>query len=163
MPTRLHDLFILLNLQLIRIDLVDLSFIDVCWKRKGRLSASGCSAQDCQLKSRKVRILAETQDACAHRIITTKVGFTGKENNSLLVNVSLIQRNNAILDEKFLYYKNELQVQMLLESETFPGVIVPRHTNAYVSNKWPPKLPCAYLNTQGSGPFENPLKRIDGG
>ncbi|KRX29976.1 hypothetical protein T05_4797, partial [Trichinella murrelli] len=21
-------------------------------------------------------------------------------------------------------------------------------------------LPCAYLNTQGSGPFENPLKRI---
>ncbi|KRY26114.1 hypothetical protein T03_13271, partial [Trichinella britovi] len=23
-------------------------------------------------------------------------------------------------------------------------------------------LPCAYLNTQGSGPFENPLKRIGG-
>ncbi|KRY06914.1 hypothetical protein T01_5501, partial [Trichinella spiralis] len=23
------------------------------------------------------------------------------------------------------------------------------------------RLPCAYLNTQGSGPFENPLKRID--
>ncbi|KRY34470.1 hypothetical protein T01_586 [Trichinella spiralis] len=40
---------------------------------------------------------------------------------------------------------------------------IPRQTNAYVSNKWPPKLPCAYLNTQGSGPFENPLKRIDGG
>ncbi|KRX66384.1 hypothetical protein T09_3370 [Trichinella sp. T9] len=25
---------------------------------------------------------------------------------------------------------------------------VPRQTNAYVSNKWPLKLPCAYLNTQ---------------
>ncbi|KRY35239.1 hypothetical protein T01_7139 [Trichinella spiralis] len=32
---------------------------------------------------------------------------------------------------------------------------VPRQTNAY--------LPCAYLNTQGSSPSENPLKRIDGG
>ncbi|KRZ47994.1 hypothetical protein T02_12381 [Trichinella nativa] len=39
---------------------------------------------------------------------------------------------------------------------------VPRQTNAYVSNKWPLKLPCAYLNTQGSGPFENRLKRIGG-
>ncbi|KRX37847.1 hypothetical protein T09_241 [Trichinella sp. T9] len=38
-----------------------------------------------------------------------------------------------------------------------------RQTNAYVSNKWLLKLPCAYLNTQGSGPFENPLKRIDDG
>ncbi|KRX67286.1 hypothetical protein T09_84 [Trichinella sp. T9] len=30
-------------------------------------------------------------------------------------------------------------VQMLLESETFPGRFwkVPRQTNAYVSNKWP--------------------------
>ncbi|KRZ95533.1 hypothetical protein T08_15428 [Trichinella sp. T8] len=25
---------------------------------------------------------------------------------------------------------------------------VPRQTNAYVSNKWPLKLPCAYRNTQ---------------
>ncbi|KRX37507.1 hypothetical protein T06_15387 [Trichinella sp. T6] len=40
---------------------------------------------------------------------------------------------------------------------------VPRQTNAYVSNKWLLKLPCAYLNTQGSGPFENRLKRIGGG
>ncbi|KRX40984.1 hypothetical protein T05_5072 [Trichinella murrelli] len=40
---------------------------------------------------------------------------------------------------------------------------VPRQTNAYVSNKWPLKLPCAYLNTQESGSFENPLKRIGGG
>ncbi|KRY58991.1 hypothetical protein T03_7832 [Trichinella britovi] len=31
-----------------------------------------------------------------------------------------------------------------------------------ISNKLM-KLPCAYLNTQGSGPFENPLKRIGGG
>ncbi|KRX60450.1 hypothetical protein T09_14307 [Trichinella sp. T9] len=38
-----------------------------------------------------------------------------------------------------------------------------RQTNAYVSNKWLLKLPCSYLNTQGSGPFENPLKRIDDG
>ncbi|KRY34453.1 hypothetical protein T01_9955 [Trichinella spiralis] len=36
-----------------------------------------------------------------------------------------------------------------------------RQTNAYVSNKWPLKLPCAYLNTQGSSPSETPLKRID--
>ncbi|KRX31759.1 hypothetical protein T05_6228 [Trichinella murrelli] len=40
---------------------------------------------------------------------------------------------------------------------------VPWQTNAYVSNKWPLKLPCAYLNTQGSGPFGNRLKRIGGG
>ncbi|KRZ60310.1 hypothetical protein T02_12915 [Trichinella nativa] len=39
---------------------------------------------------------------------------------------------------------------------------VPLQTNAYVSNKWPLKLPCAYLNTQGSGPFGNRLKRIGG-
>ncbi|KRX71735.1 hypothetical protein T06_4150, partial [Trichinella sp. T6] len=25
-----------------------------------------------------------------------------------------------------------------------------RHINAYVSNKWPLKFPCAYLNTQES-------------
>ncbi|KRY31318.1 hypothetical protein T01_15477 [Trichinella spiralis] len=91
-----------------------------------------------------------------------------------------------------LYYKNAFQAQMPLRSRTLPGgnktslVLfrypflllkshhpasfiaisrqirfyktfwkVPRQTNAY--------LPCAYLNTQGSGPFENPLKRIDGG
>ncbi|KRX85207.1 hypothetical protein T06_2108 [Trichinella sp. T6] len=40
---------------------------------------------------------------------------------------------------------------------------VPRQTNAYVSNKWPLKLPCAYLNTQGSSPSDTPLKRIDNG
>ncbi|KRZ59731.1 hypothetical protein T02_15612 [Trichinella nativa] len=40
---------------------------------------------------------------------------------------------------------------------------VPRQTNAYVSNKWPLKLPCAYLNTQGSNPSDTPLKRIDNG
>ncbi|KRX82119.1 hypothetical protein T06_15980 [Trichinella sp. T6] len=44
---------------------------------------------------------------------------------------------------RFLYYKNELQAQMLIESETFPG------------------LPCAYLNTQGSGQSETPLILID--
>ncbi|KRX26396.1 hypothetical protein T07_4724 [Trichinella nelsoni] len=68
---------------------------------------------------------------------------------------------------KFLYYKNESQVQMLLDSEAFRVVIdfmlwkVPQQTNAYMSNKWPLKLPCAYLNTQGSSPSETPLKRID--
>ncbi|KRX24160.1 hypothetical protein T07_15155 [Trichinella nelsoni] len=40
---------------------------------------------------------------------------------------------------------------------------VPRHTNAYVSNKWPLNLPCAYLNTQGRSPSETPLKRIEDG
>ncbi|KRX51360.1 hypothetical protein T09_11406, partial [Trichinella sp. T9] len=40
---------------------------------------------------------------------------------------------------------------------------VPRQTNAYMSNKWPLKLPCAYLNTQGSRPSGTPLKRIDDG
>ncbi|KRZ86191.1 hypothetical protein T08_3032 [Trichinella sp. T8] len=53
------------------------------------------------------------------------------------------------LIDQFLYYKNEPQVQMLLESETFPG------------NKWPLKLTCAYLNTQGSGQSETPLILID--
>ncbi|KRY16235.1 hypothetical protein T12_7354 [Trichinella patagoniensis] len=38
---------------------------------------------------------------------------------------------------------------------------VSRQTNAYVSNKWPLKLPCAYLNTQGHSPSEIPLKRIN--
>ncbi|KRX20544.1 hypothetical protein T07_15099 [Trichinella nelsoni] len=75
---------------------------------------------------------------------------------------------------KFLYYKNESQVQMLLESATFLEVRshvsfpflfwkVPRHTNAYVSNKWPLKLPCAYLNTQESSRTETFLKRIQDG
>ncbi|KRY10704.1 hypothetical protein T12_2968 [Trichinella patagoniensis] len=40
---------------------------------------------------------------------------------------------------------------------------VPRQTNAFMSNKWPLKLPCAYLNTQGSSPSGTPLKRIDNG
>ncbi|KRZ90554.1 hypothetical protein T08_16738 [Trichinella sp. T8] len=38
---------------------------------------------------------------------------------------------------------------------------VPRQTNAYVSNKWPLKSPCAYLNTQGSSPCGTPLILID--
>ncbi|KRX84205.1 hypothetical protein T06_12302 [Trichinella sp. T6] len=37
-----------------------------------------------------------------------------------------------------------------------------RHINAYVSNKWPLKFPCAYLNTQGSGTTGTPLIRIQG-
>ncbi|KRX78044.1 hypothetical protein T06_9056 [Trichinella sp. T6] len=40
---------------------------------------------------------------------------------------------------------------------------VPRQTNAYVSNKWPVKLPAAYLNTQGSSPSGTSFKRIDNG
>ncbi|KRZ86837.1 hypothetical protein T08_3482 [Trichinella sp. T8] len=61
-----------------------------------------------------------------------------------------------------------ITVQMPLRSRTLPGGYksfwkVPRQADAYVSNKWPLKLPCAYLNTQGSGPFENRLKRIGGG
>ncbi|KRX73056.1 hypothetical protein T06_12686 [Trichinella sp. T6] len=40
---------------------------------------------------------------------------------------------------------------------------VPRETDAYVSNKWPLKLPCAYLNTQESHPTGTPLKRIQSG
>ncbi|KRZ94246.1 hypothetical protein T08_3242 [Trichinella sp. T8] len=38
---------------------------------------------------------------------------------------------------------------------------VPRQTNAYVSNKWPLKLPCSCPNSQGSSPFENPLIATD--
>ncbi|KRY04498.1 hypothetical protein T12_16747, partial [Trichinella patagoniensis] len=38
-----------------------------------------------------------------------------------------------------------------------------RHINAYVSNKWPLKFPCAYLNTQGSCTTGTPLIRIQGG
>ncbi|KRY31163.1 hypothetical protein T01_4264 [Trichinella spiralis] len=38
---------------------------------------------------------------------------------------------------------------------------VPRQTNVLVWNKWPLKLSCAYLNTQGSSPSDTPLKRID--
>ncbi|KRX81778.1 hypothetical protein T06_14851 [Trichinella sp. T6] len=38
-----------------------------------------------------------------------------------------------------------------------------RQMNAYVSNKWLLKLPCAYLNTQESRPTGTPLKRIQSG
>ncbi|KRX54438.1 hypothetical protein T09_10447 [Trichinella sp. T9] len=38
-----------------------------------------------------------------------------------------------------------------------------RQINAYLLNKWPLKLQCAYLNTQGSSPSDTPLKRIDDG
>ncbi|KRZ53619.1 hypothetical protein T02_14464 [Trichinella nativa] len=55
------------------------------------------------------------------------------------------------------------KVQMLLESETFPGRFwkVPRQTNGYVLNKCPLNSPCAYLNTQGSSPCGTPLILID--
>ncbi|KRZ53021.1 hypothetical protein T02_16253 [Trichinella nativa] len=33
-----------------------------------------------------------------------------------------------------------------------------KQTNRYVSNKWPLKLPCAYLNTQESRHTGTPLK-----
>ncbi|KRX85278.1 hypothetical protein T06_15276 [Trichinella sp. T6] len=73
-------------------------------------------------------------------------------------------------------------VQILLGSRTLPGGYkswrqylgkyafmkraisfwkVPRQTNRYVSNKWPLKLPCAYLNTQGSSPSETLLIPIE--
>ncbi|KRX36252.1 hypothetical protein T05_185, partial [Trichinella murrelli] len=38
-----------------------------------------------------------------------------------------------------------------------------RQINPYVSNKWPLKLACAYLNTQGSCTTGTPLIRIQGG
>ncbi|KRX57904.1 hypothetical protein T09_10632 [Trichinella sp. T9] len=38
-----------------------------------------------------------------------------------------------------------------------------RQINAYVSNKWPLKLQCAYLNTQESRPTGTPFKRIQSG
>ncbi|KRY13908.1 hypothetical protein T12_13614 [Trichinella patagoniensis] len=38
-----------------------------------------------------------------------------------------------------------------------------RQINAYMLNKWPLKLPCAYLNTQESRPTGTPLKRIQSG
>ncbi|KRY52257.1 hypothetical protein T03_16203 [Trichinella britovi] len=59
----------------------------------------------------------------------------------------------SIWVEMFLYYKNEPQVQMLLESETFPGIL-----ESSTASK---RLPCAYLNTQGSSPSETPLISID--
>ncbi|KRX30199.1 hypothetical protein T05_11498, partial [Trichinella murrelli] len=37
-----------------------------------------------------------------------------------------------------------------------------RQINTYVSNKWPLKFPCAYLNTQGSCTTGTPLIRIQG-
>ncbi|KRY28197.1 hypothetical protein T01_10312 [Trichinella spiralis] len=38
-----------------------------------------------------------------------------------------------------------------------------RQINPYVSNKWPLKLPCAYLNTQESRHTGTPLKWNKGG
>ncbi|KRX85367.1 hypothetical protein T06_3623 [Trichinella sp. T6] len=60
-------------------------------------------------------------------------------------------------------YLKELLVQMLLESETFPGRFwkVPRKTNGYVLNKCPLNSTCAYLNTQGNSPCGTPLILID--
>ncbi|KRX14690.1 hypothetical protein T07_11029 [Trichinella nelsoni] len=58
-----------------------------------------------------------------------------------------------------------LNIRHFLKTVKFHGKFhrfwkIPLQTNASVSNKWPLKLPCAYLNTQGSSPFETPLKRI---
>ncbi|KRY24541.1 hypothetical protein T01_10996, partial [Trichinella spiralis] len=47
--------------------------------------------------------------------------------------------------------------------KTCDQVCIPRQTNASVSSKWPLKLPCAYLNTQGSSQSDTALKRIDDG
>ncbi|KRZ86202.1 hypothetical protein T08_6205, partial [Trichinella sp. T8] len=61
----------------------------------------------------------------------------------------------SIWVEMFLYYKNEPQAQMLLESETFPGILESSTASKRVH------LPCAYLNTRGSSPSETPLISID--
>ncbi|KRX50457.1 hypothetical protein T05_8735 [Trichinella murrelli] len=65
-----------------------------------------------------------------------------------------------------LYYKNEVQQYLakyaFIQRKTRFWK-VPRQTNAYVSNKWPLKFPCAYLNTQGSCTTGTPLIRIRGG
>ncbi|KRX61206.1 hypothetical protein T09_12125 [Trichinella sp. T9] len=48
----------------------------------------------------------------------------------------------------FLHFRsisNKLKKVVSIRVEMFWKV--PRQTNAYVSNKWPLKLPCAYLNT----------------
>ncbi|KRX39578.1 hypothetical protein T09_2015, partial [Trichinella sp. T9] len=87
-----------------------------------------------------------------------------------------------------LYYKNESQVRMLLESETFPGIscfisfpVIPtkiatsrnfltisHQISIYEScdqilecSTASKRFPCAYLNTQGSSPSETPLILID--
>ncbi|KRX74557.1 hypothetical protein T06_13539 [Trichinella sp. T6] len=52
---------------------------------------------------------------------------------------------------RFLYFKNAFQRFWK----------VPRQTNGCVSNKWPLKSPCAYLNTQGSSPCGTPLILIN--
>ncbi|KRZ55615.1 hypothetical protein T02_13399 [Trichinella nativa] len=63
------------------------------------------------------------------------------------------QRHAFVVLNLFLYYKNEPQAQMLLESEKFPGIL-----ESSTASK---RLPCAYLNTQGSSPSETPLILID--
>ncbi|KRY21893.1 hypothetical protein T12_8454 [Trichinella patagoniensis] len=68
---------------------------------------------------------------------------------SLLLSLKLYQR--AI----FLAISRQIRIH-----ETFWKVL--RHINAYVSNKWPLKFPCAYLNTQGSCTTGTPLIRIQG-
>ncbi|KRY05989.1 hypothetical protein T12_9792, partial [Trichinella patagoniensis] len=69
---------------------------------------------------------------------------------SLLLSLKLYQR--AI----FLAISRQIRIH-----ETFWKV--PRQTNAYVSNKRPLKLPCAYLNTQESSRNGTFLKRIQDG
>ncbi|KRX77556.1 hypothetical protein T06_1324 [Trichinella sp. T6] len=69
----------------------------------------------------------------------------------------------VLLRLKLYQYKTFLAItrQIRIHKTRFWKVL--RQINAYVLNKWPLKLLCASLNTQGSSPSDTPLKRIDDG
>ncbi|KRX80759.1 hypothetical protein T06_3702 [Trichinella sp. T6] len=76
---------------------------------------------------------------------------------------TLVQYFVVLGNSIFLHFRpisNKLKKVVSLQFEMFWKVL--RHINAYVSNKWPLKFPCAYLNTQGSCTTGTPLIRIQG-
>ncbi|KRY14447.1 hypothetical protein T12_16257 [Trichinella patagoniensis] len=73
----------------------------------------------------------------------------------VLLSIVLL-RLKSYQHETFLAITRQIRIH-----KTFWKVL--RQINAYVLNKWPLKLPCAYLNTQESRPTGTPLKRIQGG
>ncbi|KRX76293.1 hypothetical protein T06_3595 [Trichinella sp. T6] len=62
---------------------------------------------------------------------------------------SLVQYFLVLGNSIFLHFRsisNKLKTTVSIRVEMFWKV--PRQTNAYVSNKWPLKLPFTYVNTQ---------------
>ncbi|KRY19346.1 hypothetical protein T12_5813 [Trichinella patagoniensis] len=126
----------------------------------------------------------------ARTLVTWKLLYFDRIVSQYITLGILLMPNMSLFDcifAQFLYYKNEFQTSgfiafplastKIVSSRNIFGYLakyafikrktrfwkVPRQINAYVSNKWPLKLPCAYLNTQESSRNGTFLKRIQDG